>query len=227
MFSFVDNSVPDRDDGSGSPEGGGALYNYCCNETYLENCVFADNSGINGGAVYLYDSNGDYNAEFSNCTFYNNDASTTNGGDGIYAHNSDVEMTNCILWGNDSGGGDTGEDICLGDAWYDPRNTLTDDYCVIENLVSIGTNYPYNYQTSNPTRSTSDPDFRNVTNILGPDEKAGTWDDGLRLNIYSTAIDTGLQVHDSEVLDTVFDLVGVPRYQDGDDDSNADINRAA
>lgn len=110
-------------------------------------------------------------AQITNCTFYDNHANLEGGA--IWDEDNYSTITNSILWDNSA---PTGPEI---------YGSPTVNYSDVEGGYTGTGNINEN------------PQFVSISNILGPDEKFGTLDDGLRLHRintplypYDTCIDT-------------------------------------
>lgn len=142
--------------------GGGAIFNYGSSPIEVTNCVFTGNGG---GAIYTIGSKNNP-PKLTNCTFYNNLNY------GIVIYQSNPIITNCIFWDNG-----------------------------IEIYNGIFSNKPYTL--CNPAVTYSDikggyegegninaaPLFVNPNNPAGEDGILRTGDDGLRVRINSPCID--------------------------------------
>ena len=94
-----------------------AIYSHSPNHTSITiaDCLFTNNNGDDGGAVWLCLSNSDVSIE--NCTFQNNSATSKGGGVRFYDSNGNVSITNCTLQNNSAtyGGGGVWLDLSTGD----------------------------------------------------------------------------------------------------------------
>jgi parallel beta-helix repeat protein len=93
--SVRNNTAVSSEYGS-SPFGGGIsiIYGIC----FINNCTISDNSAVDGGGIYCYNSNSD----ISNCTISNN--STIYHGGGICCDFSNPDIKNCTFSGNTAQG---------------------------------------------------------------------------------------------------------------------------
>ena len=236
--TFSSNSA-ERQVGSGYGDGGG-MFNMELSYPVVENCLFTNNSAERyGGGVFNSPMYGSSSAKMTNCIFSGNSADTYGGGmysslssptmincvfadnskgggiyntnnsttiiinstivgnsGGVYNDDSLSQITNCVLWGND-GGGIIDSNGGLANATY---SLIQGGYTGVGNLSAA-------------------PLFLNAANPVGPDEKWGTDDDGLRLLDVSSCINTG----DNSAIPAgiTTDLTGNPRIQDGTVDMGA------
>ncbi len=175
------NNTTQGDDGKGD---GGAVFN-SASEAYpractvaFVNCVFANNTAQRyGGAVTLQESTSPAStATYLNCTFYGNTAG--NLGDVIASRDdgNTTTLKNCIIWANNTDG-----------ATHD---------IYIEDLATVGITYSaveggYTGTGNVNLGPTNDPAFADLTagNLVGPDNRWLTCDDGLRLMFHSPCVD--------------------------------------
>lgn len=118
-------------DNSAATHGGGALVNATGelvpgDKVYVDNCLFAGNSAVRGGAMeFLPSVFGSGGAmEITSCTFTANTA-TQSGGAITVRKNADTILVNSILWANSSPDGNEYHA-------QDPLNTLAVGNCDIE-----------------------------------------------------------------------------------------------
>eukprot|EP00731_Ephydatia_muelleri_P009200 Em0004g1538a len=95
-----------------------AIYSHSLNHTSITiaDCLFVDNNGDDGGAVFLELLTGD--VRISNCTFQNNSARYGGGGVRFYGSTGNVSITNCTFQYNSAtynGGGGVLLDLSTGD----------------------------------------------------------------------------------------------------------------
>ncbi len=194
-LTFVDNIATEK---------GGGVANIATGSPSIINCVFSGNLADDfGGGIYSEDS-----PTITNCTFFNNKATTTSkGGGGVYAINAGTTtVSNCIFFGNKIGSSTTnvGSDIKNGTG-----HTTTVDYSMVQlasgsytsgntNALTSATNMVYN----------QDPLFSGHGGPDGVDNVWMTEDDGLRLNSNSPAVDAGLN---SAISGYSTDIVGTAR----------------
>jgi hypothetical protein len=177
---------------SGSSGGGGAIYNSSSAPT-IRYCNFINNSGNYGGAIF--NSSGSY-ADISNCVFMGNNAS----GDGGVIENfrsAVVKITNATFVNNTAVGGGGVIDnylttlILTNSLFW--NNTAAHDADLWDGQNSVQANYNF-FQSTRPgagnINGTANP-FVNVTNPVGADGIWYTADDGLRLVLGSSCINTG------------------------------------
>ena len=194
-LTFVDNIATEK---------GGGVANITTGSPSIINCVFSGNLADDfGGGIYSENS-----PTITNCTFFNNKATTTSqGGGGVYAINAGTTtVSNCIFFGNKIGSSTTnvGSDIKNGTG-----HTTTVDYSMVQlasgsytsgntNALTSATNMVYN----------QDPLFSGHGGPDGVDNVWMTEDDGLRLNSNSPAVDAGLN---SAISGYSTDIVGTAR----------------
>jgi len=137
------------------------------------NTVFAGNeAGSAGGGLYAIAFGDSDLGTVSNCTFANNYSDYFEGSGGAYLVN--VALTNSILWGNAALGGELlYQQVML--------HIATAEYCDTQ-----GGTY------SGDGNISVDPVF---IEDLGADGLAGTLDDNLRLQLWSTCRDAGTNIH--------------------------------
>lgn len=181
--------------------------------TYLVNNVFYNNItesavyATAGGAIINYANVGVY---IFNCTM---DKNTADYGQSVYNYANCV-MTNCILWGTEAG-----------DQFYEPGvgGYAAISCSDIKDFLGEGNNGNMDI----------DPQFVDDTDdeaVLGPDGIAGTVDDGLRLDFYSSSISPCIDTGDNNIIlnnsalfdsnsDGLSDDITISRrIQDGDKD---------
>jgi len=194
-LTFVDNIATEK---------GGGVANIATGSPSIINCVFSGNLADDfGGGIYSENS-----PTITNCSFFNNKATTTSkGGGGVYAKNAGTTtVSNCIFFGNKIGSSTTnaGSDIKNGNG-----HTTTVDYSMVQlasgsytsgntNALTSATNMVYN----------QDPLFSGHGGPDGVDNVWMTEDDGLRLNSNSPAVDAGLN---SAISGYSTDIVGTAR----------------
>jgi Right handed beta helix region len=171
-------------------ESGGGILNTDSSRPKITNSIFVNNVAQGGGAIY----NHDYSIPaINNCTIAVNTGLAAGGA--MYNYNgSNPSITNCIIWGN------TGP-LLQGIA----NNGGTP--VVLRSIIQAG-NTPC--QSCPNTDGNIDPQFVNISDPNGADNKWGTPDDGLRLNNCSPAIDQGY----STIIFELIDIAGQPRQFD-------------
>jgi len=189
-----------------------------CSMVKVTNCVFNQNStfGTGGGLRHIESA---YLTKVTNCTFYWNTAGTNARGGGLYCYNAHLTtVTNCIFWQNeDRDGIDESAQI---DYFY-PYDQPQVTFCCIDSWDPNGV-FAGNGNTG------GEPNFIYALDAAGPDGIFATADDGLSLcsaSPYDSCLDKG---NDANVpFGITTDVVGNPRFADGDHDSNAEVDMGA
>ncbi|MFH1021960.1 MAG: choice-of-anchor Q domain-containing protein [Planctomycetota bacterium] len=155
--------------------GGGARIMNAVNGAFT-NCVFTGNTATSGnGGGFI--SAGGSTAEVSNCTFQGNSA---NYGGGACAMSSVLKVMNCVMWGDTM--------ITAGPEIHNGTGTV-----VIANTDISGNVAGVNGgATDDGGNLNVDPQFTNVGDKDGADNRFGTPDDGLALGNASPALDVGI-----------------------------------
>ncbi len=179
---------------------GGAMAHFGQSLTVI-NSVFIGNRALNDGGAVFNDLS---TMTLTNCTIAGNQA-RTGGGIRNYAA---VELTlvNCILWGNTADNA-TGEAAQI----ENTASSTVVNYTCIEGWTGM---------FGGEGNTGDDPLFVDAD---GPDNTYGTNDDNLRLQIGSSALDTG----DNSVVTTSTDINGNPRVVDGDGDGTPTVDMGA
>ena len=140
----------------------------------ITNCLFSGNHASVGGGFYTACEH----VNLANCTFSKNAAIEAGGGiygsdGGIYTEGGDLTLANCILWGNVDGQSEAEPaQLSLGGA-------VIANHCCIQGWTgSLG----------GSGNLDENPRF---VDLLGPDNRAGTSDDNLRLLAVSPCLDAG------------------------------------
>jgi len=151
---------------------GGGMYTWKACEESFTNCAFIANSAeYSGGAILNQDSR---KLALTNCTVMANKAEL--GGGGIYDVNAPLDLTNCVLWGNtDRGGIDEAAQIDNTRAGI----TSSVNHCCIQGWTG---------RLGGAGNFGDDPLFVDPN---GPDDRIGTEDDDLRLNLNSPCLNAG------------------------------------
>ncbi|HOW96942.1 MAG TPA: choice-of-anchor Q domain-containing protein [Kiritimatiellia bacterium] len=171
---------------------GGGMRNYTASSPSLANCVFNGNAATDGGAMYSHsaapmlvnsvfsgntasdEGGGMYNsaaAAMVYCSTFEGNTAAVRGG-GIYNTSSSPTVENAILWGNIAPAGSN---------LYDGASSSS---MVGNSTVGGGWAAGYNI-------SSADPLFQNASDPDGADNRWATSDDGLRLAIWSPALNAG------------------------------------
>jgi Secretion system C-terminal sorting domain/Domain of unknown function (DUF2341) len=149
--------------------GGGMVNNR--SHANIINCVFAKNTAnVNGGGI----DNSECNPIITNCTFGANRANVMGGAISNCTASSSPIITNCILYGDSAGMGMDAE--IHNESVY---NVPVITYCTIAGGY-VGSN-----------NSSVNPLFFNTANAKGADGIFKSKDDGLNVQIGSSAIDSG------------------------------------
>ncbi len=93
---------------------GGGLYVYSANSVEVVDSVISENRAEEGGGVFLYDADGDAEAQIGTTTISGNVAEGDGGG--IYLYDTDTTITGSIITGNEAGDG--GRNECYARALY-------------------------------------------------------------------------------------------------------------
>jgi hypothetical protein len=196
--------------GNAAAGDGGGMYSVDSTES-VTNCVFYDNDADDdGGGMY----NKDGSPTIVNCTFFGNYADDQGGG--IKNYNwGDSELTNCIFWGNDAG--NSGEEIYNGN-----NSDPTFSYCDIEDGLN-GDKCGGDDSTDGGGNIDVDPEFANGTDPDGVDNKWCTFDDGLRIHMFSPCVDSA---DANDALSS--DIMGLGRvyFNDANNMLAGDVNHA-
>jgi predicted outer membrane repeat protein len=143
---------------------GGAIAFFSFNKILnIANCLFYNNIGPAGGAI---NASGTVRVFFS--SFYKNHA-TANGG--AISNSGSVTSTGNIFWDNDLNGNTTV-------AGSDVTSVNGGGYSLFQKLSLPGSNHTTGVY----------PEFRDTSNVKGPDNAWGTADDGLQLKVNSPII---------------------------------------
>ncbi len=199
--------------GNEAKQDGGAIHSYMADAVFT-NCVFYNNSAVNGdgGALYNY-SNCDLT--ITNCTFYSNHAYNGYGG-GIFNDSTSYPIIkNSIFWGNTADYGDIDDQQIYDGYYYIHYSCIQDD--------SPG-ELPIPFNGTGHGNIDDYPEFADSCDVNGLDDILGTIDDGLCLKPDSPCIDEGNNV---AVENITTDVTGGPRIRDGDQDSTATVDMGA
>ncbi len=145
----------------------------------INNVVIANNTGENGGAVYI-SSNVDSGKmiKFTNTTMVNNYSTT---GKSVFMQNGAVSFINTIIWNSTAySNGNVNQ----------TGGILTSSYSLLQNS-GAGGSWNSNYGTDGGNNYDLDPLLLNPADVNGADNLYFTADDGLRLTSCSPAINTG------------------------------------
>ncbi|NML23569.1 T9SS type A sorting domain-containing protein [Pseudoflavitalea sp. G-6-1-2] len=166
---------------------GGGITNARSPNVTVINCVFSQNLGYWGGAIYI-DDVAPISIRIINCTFWGNDFVNNGGAGAIYcgARSSPV-IQNCIISGNHVA-------MVI-------QNTLIPTV-VTQSIIQDGYNANWN----------TNPLFVNIANPIGPDNIWGTADDGLKIPNNSPAANSGTNTIPGIVLPAT-DVTGAVRVQ--------------
>ena len=192
---------------------GGAIYSDAGSLKVIKS-LFQNNSGTNGGALYVTGDPLGYNpnsAELNNCVLINNQASVEGGAiyinqegelklrnstlfnnpsasnAAVYSQGSPSSMINSIIWANS---------ISVKLSF---SSILTASNCILENGYTSCTNCPNG-------NGDIDPMFIDSGQPLGPDNEL-SFDDGLRLSSSSPAVNAGA----ASITTPVTDILDNPR----------------
>jgi hypothetical protein len=165
----------------------------------VTNSVFSHNrASVTGGAIY------DVNAAcpISNTIFTNNIA--TGSGGAIYSAGASVSLFNTTVFNNaaSSTGGTYGCQSVNCVFWRNPGGSISNAYLVAYTTVEGGRNGDSNLSDY--------PNFKDTTNLKGPDGLWRTDDDGLKLITGSSAINSGYNGN----VNNSFDITGAARVQE-------------
>lgn len=168
----------------------------------LTNCVIVNNNAGVGGAIYSSSGGTSYLGQLNNCTFWNNHSDTSGGAYYMKANNF-MRSYNTIFWSNYNK--DSIQHI-ISLSPVDMRNCIFQDQSALVSNSFTKTNTLNAY-----------PGFRDTLDLIGPDNKWKTSDDGMALFASSIAINSG----DSSLISTAIfsDFVGNRRIVS----SNIDI----
>lgn len=168
-------------------DSGGGILSSNSSSPNISNSIFATNIAGGGGAIYNHDFS---SPTIANCTIASNNGLAAGGA--IYNYNgSNPTITGCIIWSNTSpslpGIANNG-------------GTPVVSFSIVQSGNTPCTTCPN-------TNGNIDPQFVNIADPNGADNKWGTADDGLQLNTCSPAIEQGGA---SYILSTL-DISGRPR----------------
>ncbi len=220
--STIDNSTFAGNSTSG---GGGAIANYGPGSSLtLNRCVIRNNSvtDASGGGIY---TGGNLTAK--NCFISNNTASGSGGGtvgggnfiNCVISGNSTASngggtfggsFTNCVLAKNSAreyGGGTLSAGAITNTIiWGNSSELYPDNADILPGSSTFSHSY-VDKGYAGEGSSSEDPKFVNINNPAGEDGVLGTFDDGLRLQNCSPALDGGT----NENLVETTDILGQPR----------------
>ncbi|MBN2019515.1 MAG: right-handed parallel beta-helix repeat-containing protein [Sedimentisphaerales bacterium] len=163
---------------SNEAEDGGAINNDYSSPSVI-NCIISGNhTYTDGGGMYNYRSS----PAVINCTFSGNQADNHGGGMHNYDSPSMPKVTNCILWSNEAG--ISGDEV-YNDSSADPNFR----YCDIEGCGGSAA-WDISFGTDGGGNIDNDPTFVNADSLFGQDGVFGTYDDGLRVKVHSSCVDT-------------------------------------
>jgi predicted outer membrane repeat protein len=187
---------------------GGAIYAQSTRGLLITNCVFSGNSTPGAGGAIRNDNTG---LRLTNCIFSGN--SSVSVASALYLGESPSSVTNCTFSANDGRGCIAvfssnslfANNIIWGNANYDytPLDPGTGNVVIQYNDIQSGGNYPDVGNVS------VDPSFKNSSNHIGADNKWGTADDGLQLNVCSPVKNIGS--NDADKVLTTTDILGANR----------------
>jgi uncharacterized repeat protein (TIGR02543 family) len=187
----------------------------------LTNVVFAANTAnYNGGGADITGGA----ATLTNVTFSGNHANgyggglfvenpSDIGGGMLGSYTGSITMVNSIIWGNTAGYGnpqlggrtDLGANISV--SYSDIQDSGGSSAWSLDYVVNNGNNIDLF-----PFINSGDPEVPGDVDWDGSDNIFGTWDDGIRLALYSPAVDAG----DNTAVTATTDIAGNIRIQDGD-----------
>ncbi len=162
---------------------GGGMYLGSGNSS-LVNCVFYNNSAQTGAGIFA--GGGEFNVStITNCSFVNNTSSFAGTS---FTGFSDGVFTNCIFWNNTP----TSSSIAGRNEIYSQETRVqfqpTFTNCIIRD--ASGSPLAVTNTITNAILN-SNPQFVNLPDGDGPDNKWGTGDDGIRLQCGSPATNAG------------------------------------
>ncbi|HEY6977304.1 MAG TPA: right-handed parallel beta-helix repeat-containing protein [Chitinophagaceae bacterium] len=189
-------------------DAGAALYTDATRGVLITNCVFSGNStGVLAGGIYS-DNTG---LTLTNCIFSDNVSPW--GASALHAEESTLSVTNCTFSANNgqrciegvSSNGVFANNIIWGnnDNGFSPLDPGTGNVVIQYNDIEGNDTYP---GTGNVN---VDPSFKNSSNHIGADNKWGTADDGLQLNVCSPVKNIGS--NDADKVLTTTDFLGAKR----------------
>ncbi|MFH1023453.1 MAG: choice-of-anchor Q domain-containing protein, partial [Planctomycetota bacterium] len=216
---------------SGAGAGGAGLSFDSTTSAGVDECVFAFNTSAgSGGGARIFNA---VNGAFTNCVFTGNTATSGNGGGFISAGGSTAKLLNCTFQGNSAnyGGGACAMSSVLNVTscvlWGDTMITAGPEIhngtgtVVIANTDISGNVAGVNGgATDDGGNLNVDPQFTNVGDKDGADNRFGTLDDGLALGDASPALDVGLYLDP-----LTFDVASQERVRGGGVDMGAYENQ--
>lgn len=157
---------------SNSANQGGGISNLFSSPS-IGNCTFASNVGANGGGGIH--SNNNCFPTITNCSFASNVSANEGGGISTVYYSAST-IVNCIIWGNTAV---TGQGV-----FNDASSSSTISHSIVQGGYSPCSDCPN-------TNGNINPQFVNIADADGPDDKPRTPDDGLAILRTSPAINTG------------------------------------
>ena len=203
-YEFVDSEangcVFDDNDGGGSSTTG--VDNQDWSNTVLNSCVFSNNRSSRTNGIVLY-SNSSSSLIVNNCTFYKNESSSSGSiANMISASGGVLRIRNSIFYNNSYIYG--GNNVYMGNSLDISAFGMQDGKFTIENSMLQS----QQVCPTCPSFNNRYPQFADTINLIGPDLKWGTNDDGLRLACTATASNIG-----NNTYATATDIIGNPRIQ--------------
>jgi hypothetical protein len=170
--------------------GGGGMYNVGASPI-IGNCIFINNIASTGGGAYNIAGS---SPSFRNCIFSGNSASGTGGA--LCDEGSSSSITNCTIASNNGSGGTGGVSISQSNTHISNTILWANTGSSGNNIVSVSSAPIVSYNTvqggfAGTSNSSADPQFSNAADLNGVDNKWGTADDGLKLQMASPAVNTG------------------------------------
>ncbi len=195
--------------GSAAADDGAVYFGTRTNQMLMANCIASGNMAPDKGGVIYGESAS--TTTVANCSFFGNSAVY---GGACYATGSgtDLQLDNSIVWSNAATYG--------AQASVENSASISIGNCILEG--GLGTIYSTASLIDNGDNLTSDPNFYDAD---GADDVVGTVDDDLSISTNSPALDAG---NNAAVLaGIVTDLIGKPRFVDGDLDGTNTVDIGA
>jgi hypothetical protein len=167
-------------------QGGGGVYCNWNGNANFYNCVFYENSAVDGGAVR---NTSHTHPDFFNCAFIKNTASSAGGGIQSWS-TCNIKVYNSVFYGNTSGGTNRNDIHSTNNS----STTITHSSMGESSSTYNSTNSSSISGSSN-NKFAQNPLFFNYSDPDGADNIWMTRDDGLRVKANSPTFDCGLNSH--------------------------------
>jgi len=195
---------------------GGAVTMYNSGHLMVNNCVFRNNSAMNGASIYFAEgTTWSYELAITNCSFYNNSAtrrgaaviaeSTASSANSVY-----INITNSTISGNSSGwGGTVYCSASVSSANFPGAATATINMYQCTVCNNTGSTQVESYTSDSNNSSSTSNAYVNITNSTivnnGANAIGSTGDNNSRVGVISSIIFGGVQNNKNQKI-----------YSDGD-----------